>query len=69
MPIKTKNTELLLLSNVTKLDDRFKNCLKYNNELVKDIINNYTNWYTINRNFNYKTILCYYKKSIEIKID
>jgi hypothetical protein len=45
-PIKTKNEELLQLSHATKLDDRiehlnkryFINCLKYNNELIKDII-------------------------------
>ena len=72
-PLKTTNTELLTLSKATKLDDRikilneryFKNCFKFNDELVKDIVKNHLNWYTINRNSNYKTIRCNYRKSIE----
>jgi uncharacterized protein (DUF3820 family) len=65
-PLKTTNTGLLALSKTTKLDDRiqilneryFENCIKYKNELVKDIVKNYLNWYTINRNSKFKTILC-----------
>ncbi len=72
-PLKTTNTELLTLSKATKLDERikilnekyFENCIKFNNELVKEIVKNYLNWYTINRNSKYKTILCNYRKSIE----
>ena len=72
-PLKTTNTELLTLSKTTKLDDRikilneryFENCIRFNNELVKEIVKNYLNWYTINRNSNYKTILCNYRENIE----
>jgi hypothetical protein len=72
-PIKTKNEEILQLSHATKLDDRlehlnkryFINCLKYNNELIKDIILKFKNWYTINRECKYKTILCHYKRIFE----
>ena len=53
-PLKTTNTELLTLSKTTKLDERikilneryFENCIKFNNELVKEIVKNYLNWYT-----------------------
>jgi hypothetical protein len=72
-PLKTTTTEFLTLSKATKLDERikilnekyFENCIKSNNELVKEIVKNYLNWYTINRNSKYKKILCNYRKSIE----
>ena len=72
-PIKTSNTELLKLANTTSVDERinqlnnnyFDSCYKNNNELVMDIIKNYNNWYTINRDPNYKTILCNYKITIQ----
>jgi hypothetical protein len=65
-PLKTRNNELLLLlSKATNLDDRIEflnkryveNCLKHENELITDIIKNYKNWYTINRECTYKTVL------------
>ena len=45
-PLKITNTEFLALSKTTKLDDRikilneryFENCIKFKNELVKDIV-------------------------------
>ncbi len=51
-PLKTTTTELLTLSKATKLDERikilnekyFENCIKFNNELVKEIVMNYLNW-------------------------
>jgi hypothetical protein len=76
-PFKTRNNELLLLSKATNLDDRieflnkryFENCLKHENELITDIIKNYKNWYTINRECTYKTVLCFYRKCIEDEND
>ena len=65
-PLKTTNTELLTLSKTTILNERyFENCIKFNNKLVQEIVKNYLNWYTINRNSNYKTILCNYRENIE----
>ena len=70
-PLKTKKDELLLLSKATRLDDRiqvlnnryFQNCINHKNELIIDIIKGYKNWYTSNRECNYKTILCFYRTS------
>ena len=72
-PIITKNEELIQLPKTTTLDKRieilnkkyFENCIIHNNELVKDIIKRYNNWYTCNRECKYKTMLCGHRKEIE----
>jgi hypothetical protein len=76
-PIKTKNEELIKLAKTTTLDKRieiinkkyFENCIIHNNELVKDIIKRYKNWYTCNKECKYKKIVSGYRKEIDGDFD
>jgi hypothetical protein len=58
----------LTISKAESIDDRvknlngnnFKNRFLYENELVKEVIKKYLNWYSDNKESTFKPILCNY---------
>ena len=56
----------LIDDRVKKLNDNtFRNCFLYENELVKEAIKKYLNWYSDNSTPTFNTILCNYNVTIK----
>ena len=69
-PLKFSHKELFTISKAESIDDRvkklnenyLKNCYLFENELIKEVIKKYLNWYSDNKEATFKTILCNYMK-------
>jgi hypothetical protein len=71
--LKFSHKELLTISKAESIDDRvkklnenyLKNCYLFENELIKEVIKKYLNWYSDNKESTFKTILCNYRSTIK----
>ncbi len=72
LPLKTSHTELLELTGVCSLDDRFdilnkkyfEKAFLYENRLIIDLCTNYKNSHPLSRSLTYKTPFCFYRNEI-----